>query len=190
MKTTALIAALALTTGAAQAEAERYALDPSHSQVLFSFDHFGFSTTFGLFSGFEGEIMFDEADPAASSVSVSMQVTSMFTGWEQRDVFLMSGDFFDASEEDEITFESTGIEITGETTAKITGDLTMNDVTKSVVLDTNLNKSGTNPLIGKPWLGFNATATVLRSDFNMGAFAPAVSDEVALQISVEAEKAE
>jgi polyisoprenoid-binding protein YceI len=190
MKTTALIAALALSTGAAVAQAEKYILDASHSQILFSYDHLGFSTTFGMFSGFEGDIMFDEGDPAASSVTVSMPVMSMFTGWEQRDRIFMSPDFFGATEEDLVSFTSTSIEVTGEATAKITGDLTMNDVTKSVVLDATLNKADINPIEGKPWLGFDATTTVLRSDFNLGAFVPAVSDAVAIRISIEAQKAE
>ncbi|MDF1727189.1 MAG: YceI family protein, partial [Sulfitobacter sp.] len=159
-------------------------------QVLFSYNHFGYSTTHGMFSGFEGEIMFDEEAPADSSVNVSMPVLSMITGWEPRTDHFMTGDFFGAEEGDMVTFTSTGIEVTGENTALITGDLTMNDVTKSVVLDTTLNKQADHPMEGKPWLGFDATTTVLRSDFNVGAFAPAVSDEVQLMISVEAMAAE
>ncbi|SDW32601.1 YceI family protein [Litoreibacter albidus] len=189
MKSIALAAALALTSTTAFA-ADTYTLDASHSQVLFSYSHLGFSTTYGMFSGFEGEISFDEADPAASTVSVSMPVNSMFTGWEQRTGHFMSPDFFGAEDGDMVTFTSTGIEVTGDTTAKITGDLSMNDVTKSVVLDAQLNKSDTHPMEGKPWLGFDATTTVLRSDFGLGAFAPAVSDEVEVKISIEAKKAE
>jgi len=63
-------------------------------------------------------------------------------------------------------------------------------VTKSVVLDAKLNKMGDHPQAGKPWAGFDATATVLRSDFNLGKFAPFVSDEVQVQLSIEAMKAE
>jgi len=192
MKKMFLAAALAtsLSLGATAAfAADKYELDASHSQVLFSYNHLGFSTTYGMFSGFEGEIMFDEADPAASSVSVSMPVMSMFTGWEKREGHFMSDDFFGASDGDLVTFTSTSIEVTGEDTAKITGDLSMNDVTKSVVLDAKLNKVGSHPMVGKPWLGFDATTTLLRSDFGVGAFAPAVSDEVEVRISLEAAKA-
>ncbi|MGJ8628361.1 MAG: YceI family protein [Sulfitobacter sp.] len=189
MKSVLFAAALALGATSAVA-ADKYVLDASHSQVLFSYQHLGFSTTYGMFSGFDGEIMFDEADPAASSVSVSMPVMSMFTGWEKREGHFMSDDFFGAAEGDMVTFASTGIEVTGENTAKITGDLTMNDVTKSVVLDAKLNQKGDHPQAGKPWIGFDATATVLRSDFDLGKFAPYVSDEVAVTISIEAMKAE
>lgn len=176
----------ALGTSAAFA-ADQYTLDSSHSQILFSYNHLGFSTTYGMFSGFEGSIVFDQEDPTNSSVSVSMPTLSMFTGWEQRDGHFMSDDFFGAAEGDLITFTSTGIEVTGEGTALITGDLTMNGTTKSVVLDATLNQAGTNPISNKGWAGFDATTTLLRSDFGLGAFAPAVSDEVQVQISIEAE---
>ena len=189
LRATALGAAL-FSASAALAEAEKYTLDASHSQIVFSYDHLGFSTTWGMFSGFEGEIMFDQANPAASSVSVSMPVKSMLTGWEGRFQHFMSKDFFDASDDEMVSFASTGIEVTGETTAKITGDLTLNGVTKPVVLDAVLNKTGDHPMAKKPWAGFNATTSVLRSDFGLGMFAPYVSDEVAIQISIEAMKAE
>ncbi|QUJ77390.1 YceI family protein [Sulfitobacter albidus] len=189
MKSLLLGALLSATAGMALA-ADKYTLDSSHSQVVFSYNHLGFSTTYGMFSGFEGEIMFDAENPEASSVSVSMPTKSMFTGWEQREAHFMSDDFFGATDEDVITFTSTGIEVTGDNTAKITGDLTMNDVTKSVVLDATLNQAGDNPMAGKPWLGFDATTTLLRSDFNVGKFAPNVSDEVEVQISLEAGAAE
>ena len=188
MKSILFAAALALGATSALA-AEKYVLDAGHSQVLFSYQHLGFST-YGMFAGFDGEIMFDEADPAQSSVTVSMPVMSMFTGWEKREEHFMSGDFFGAEEGDMISFASTAIEVTGDDTAKITGDLTMNDVTKSVVLDAKLNQKGDHPQKGKPWIGFDATTSVLRSDFELGLFAPYVGDEVTVNISIEAMKAE
>ncbi|KNX42190.1 hypothetical protein ROTO_12300 [Roseovarius tolerans] len=191
MRQTLIAAALAFGATGAFAAPEAYTLDPSHSQVVFSYNHLGFSTTYGMFSGFEGEIMFDAEDPAASSVNVSMPVMSMFTGWEKREEHFMSDDFFGASEGDMVTFTSTGIEVTGDNTANITGDLTMNGVTKSVVLDTTLNqKADAHPMNNKPWLGFDASTTLLRSDFGVDKFAPYVSDEVEVKISIEAGKGE
>ena len=182
--------AAALATTPALAAPEKYTLDASHSQILFSYSHLGYSTTWGMFSGFEGEIMFDQEEPSASGVTVSMPVMSMLTGWEGRFQHFMSEDFFGATEEDMVSFTSTAIEVTGDDTALITGDLTMNGVTKSVVLDAKLNQAGDHPMENKPWAGFDATTTLLRSDFNVGAFAPFVSDEVTVQISIEAMKAE
>ena len=186
----ALAFAAALSGTSALAAAEKYVLDASHSQILFSYNHLGYSTTWGMFSGFEGEILFDQEDPAASSVTVSMPVRSMLTGWEGRFEHFMSDDFFGAGDEDMVSFTSTAIEVTGDDTALITGDLTMNGVTQSVVLDAKLNQAGDHPMEGKPWAGFDATTTLLRSDFEVGAFAPFVSDEVTVRISGEAMKAE
>jgi len=191
MKSVLLAAAFALAGTSAYAAPEKYMLDASHSQIVFSYSHVGFSTTYGMFSGFEGEIMFDQEDPAASSVTVSMPATSMITGWEQRLGHFMSPDFFGASDDEIISFTSTSIEVMGDNTAKITGDLTINDVTKSVVLDAKLNNVGPNPVMGgKAWAGFDATATLLRSDYGLGLYAPAISDEVEVMISIEAAKDE
>ncbi|WP_043539025.1 YceI family protein [Salinarimonas rosea] len=184
----ATLAAALLAAPAAQAET--YVLDSSHSQILFSYDHLGYSTTWGMFSGFEGRIEFVQDDPAASSVEVSFPVRSMFTGWEGRFEHFMTEDFFGADEDEMVSFVSTGIEVTGESTALITGDLTLNGVTKSVVLDATLNAAGMHPMENKPWAGFDATTTLVRSDYALGMFAPFVSDEVEVRISIEAMRAE
>ena len=190
MKTILAAAALAASTVLAHAAPEAYKLDPSHSQVVFSYDHLGFSTTYGMFSGFDGEIMFDADDPANSSVKIEIPVSTMVTGWDARNDHFSSPDFFNASEFPAATFTSTNVEVTGENTAKITGDLTAVGETKPVTLDVTFNKQGVHPMQQKEWMGFNATATINRSDFNLGRFAPAVGDEVDLIISVEAEKVE
>ena len=108
-----------------------------------------------------------------------------------RDGHFMTGDFFGGEgKEPNATFVSTSIEVTDENSALITGDLTLNGVTKETVLDTVLNQQGNHPMENKPWMGFDATTTLLRSDFNLGMFAPAISDEVAIRISIEAMAAE
>ncbi|KEJ94557.1 YceI family protein [Pseudosulfitobacter pseudonitzschiae] len=186
-----LILAAALSTAATMSfAADTYTLDPSHSQIVFHYEHLGFSTTYGMFSGIEGEISLDQEDPAQSSVSVSFPANSLITGWQPRFDHLMTGDFFGADENDTVTFKSTSIEVTGEDTGKITGDLTINGITKPVVLDAKMNQMGDHPQAGKPWAGFSATTSVLRSDFDMGMFAPYVGDEVDIMISIEAMKAE
>ncbi|SFS07837.1 YceI family protein [Yoonia litorea] len=191
MKNLIATTAIAAATFAAPAFAtsQSYVLDSSHSQIVFSYDHLGYSTTYGMFSGFEGTIDFNQEDPAASSVSVSFPVRSMLTGWEARFEHFMSGDFFDAADDEMVTFTSTAIEVTGEDTALITGDLTLNGITQPVTLDAKLNQVGDHPMEGKPWAGFDATTSILRSDFEVGAFAPFVSDEVDIVISIEAMQA-
>jgi polyisoprenoid-binding protein YceI len=184
-----LAAVAALVSAPAFAAPLTYTIDQSHAQIIFSYNHVGYSTGYGMFSGFGGEVVFDAENPAASSVSVTFPVRSMLTGWEARFEHFMSPDFFDAAEDEAVSFTSTAVEVTGETTGKITGDLTLNGVTKSVVLDATLNKSEPYPLPpfeGKPAVGFSATTTVLRSDFGLGAYVPFISDEVQVQISFEA----
>lgn len=190
MKTLAFAAALGLAATAAFAAPEKYTLDSSHSQIVFSYNHLGYSTTYGMFSGFEGVVMLDEADPAASSVEVSMPARSMITGWDARLQHFMGKDFFAADENEQITFRSTSIELTGKDTANISGDLTINGVTKQVTLAARLNKMGNHPMRNKGWAGFDATTTLKRSDYNLGAYAPAVSDEIEVMISIEVEKAQ
>lgn len=179
-----------LAAAPALAEPVKYTLDASHSQIIFSYNHLGFSTTYGMFSGFEGEINFDEADPSKSTVNVSMPLEMMFTGWEARDDHFQSEDFLDAAANDLVNFTSTAIEVTGDDTALIRGDLSLGGVTKEVVLETTLNQRGEHPMAKKPWIGFDATTTLLRSDFDAGRAAPFVSDEVEITISIEAQRAE
>jgi len=190
MRLSSLALATILLATPALAAPEAYVLDASHSQILFSYNHLGYSTTWGMFSGFDGQISFDAENPAASSVQVSFPVTTMLTGWQERFDHFMSPDFFADAANSTVSFTSTAIEVTGDTTARITGDLTLNNVTKSVVLDAVLNQKGDHPMAGKPWLGFDATTTLVRSEFNLGMFAPFVGDEVKVQISIEAMKAD
>jgi polyisoprenoid-binding protein YceI len=191
MKFASLTLAAAILATPALAAPEKFVLDASHSQIVFSYDHLGFSTTYGMFSGFNGEIMFDAEAPATSTVAVSFPVRSMLTGWEERFGHFMSADVFNAADDTAmVTFTSTAIEVTGDNTANITGDLTMNGVTKPVTIATTMTKSDNHPMANKPWMGFSGTTTVLRSDFNVGLFAPAVGDEVRIVLSIEAAKAE
>lgn len=188
MKNVFFAAVLGVAATSVAAEPEAYVLAPDHSQVLFSYSHLGYSTTWGMFSGFEGKISFDRETPENSSVEVAIPVRSMLTGWEERYAHFMSPDFFGASDGDMVTFVSTGVDVTGENTALITGDLTLNGVTRQVVLDARLNQSGDHPMENRPWAGFDATTTLIRSDYDLGLFAPYVGDEVTVQISVEARK--
>lgn len=174
---------------AAIADTAQYTLDASHSQIVFTYNHLGYSTTTGVYSGFEGAIAFDAEDAANSSVEVSFPTDSLYTGWAERTAHFLGDDFFGAEANPTISFKSTGIEVTGETTGLITGDLTINGITKAVVLDAVMTQMGDHPMAKTPWAGFDATATVLRSDYDMGMFAPYVSDEVEVAISIEAMKA-
>lgn len=181
-------AALGLSTLSAVA-ADQYKFDPSHAQVLFSYDHLGFSTTYGLISGFEGTATIDSENLENSSVKLEMTLADvMNTGWPARDQHFLSADFFNSEANPLVTFESTKVEPAGENAAKITGNITIAGKTQEIVLDAKLNKMGTHPVNQKEWAGFDATTVLKRSDFGVEKFAPYVSDEVQVQISVELEK--
>ncbi|TQS72631.1 polyisoprenoid-binding protein [Rhodobacteraceae bacterium] len=191
MKTMILAAGLAAAFATtAVADTETYTLDPSHSQIVFDYNHLGFSTTTGMFSGFEGTIEFDAENPADSSVEVDFPTDSLITGWDGRTKHFLTDDFFGAEENPEISFKSTSIEVTGDDTGEITGDLTINGITKPITIDATMTQMGEHPMEKKPWVGFDGTTTIVRSDFDMGQFAPYVSDEVQVRISIEAMKAD
>jgi len=183
----ALALTLALAPAApAVAAPQEYAFDPTHTHILFFVDHLGFSTVVGEFVDYEGTLMLDRNDPAASSVEVTIDVSSLDSGHPPRDEHLLAADFFDAETHPEMTFVSTRVEPTGETTALIHGDLTIKGVTQPVVLDAELNGYGPNPFAPDQTIaGFSATTEIARSDFGMDFGVPAIGDTIEIRIETE-----
>lgn len=176
---------------AAMAEVVEYDFDPTHAQVVFEYNHMGFSTSIGIINGVTGKVMLDAEDPAASMVEATIPLSGLHSVDGGLDAHLFTEDFFNAAQADTVaTFKSTGVEVSGEKDARVTGDLTLNGVTKEVVLDVVLNQMGAHPLNGKQVAGFNAQTMIKRSDFNLGKYVPAVGDELKVNISVEAGKPE
>lgn len=166
-----------------------YVFDPAHSQIVFSYDHMGFSTSHGFVNGVEGRIELDPANLAAATVEASFPLSALHTIDAALDEHLRSADFFNLTDEDPvITFKSTSVQLDDDNEALVTGDLTLNGVTKPVTLEVEFEGAGLDPMTQIPTIGFTAEADLKRSDFNLDAFAPAVSDEVELEISVEAKK--
>jgi polyisoprenoid-binding protein YceI len=184
----ALAAALATASLGAVA-ADKYEFDGNHTNVVFSWTHFGLSNPSARFSKVEGEVLLDAADLTKSSVSVTIPVDSLRTDVPKFDEHLRSGDFFDLAKFPTATFKSTKVEKAGDNKLKVTGDLTIHGVTKSTVLDVTVNKIGDHPMAKKPAAGFDASTTVKRSDFGMGNYVPNVSDEVKIHITTETLKA-
>lgn len=179
-----LASLLAFAAAGAQA-ADVYAIDPTHTQVEFTYNHLGFSNITGRFDAVESEFLFDAKDPTKSSVKVTIPLASLSTGVEKLDAHLLAADFFDAEKFPTATFTSTAVTAAGEGKLKVAGDLTLHGVTRPVVLDVTINKLGEHPMAKVPAAGFDARTTVKRSDFGVGAYAPAVSDEVTIEITVE-----
>nr|WP_298153027.1 YceI family protein [uncultured Pseudoxanthomonas sp.] len=186
MRTTLLVAALFAFAGSAFAAPVTYKLDPGHTNVLASWNHFGYSNPSINFGQADGTLVYDADKVSASSVQVTLPLTGLSALADQFYDHLTSDKWFDAAKYPTATFKSTKVEAAGEGKLKVTGDLTIKGVTQPVVLDVTLNKAGEHPMKKVPAIGFDATATVKRSDFGLGAYAPMVSDEVSLKITTEA----
>ena len=179
-----LATALLAASAAASAAGVTYRIDPAHTNVIATWNHLGFSTPSASFSGVEGTLVYDAADVSKSSVEVTLPLSGLdgFSG--KFNTHLNSGDFFDSARFPAATFRSTSVEAAGEGKLKVTGELTIKDITRPVLLDVTLNKREDKDGRGK--IGFDATATLKRTDFGLGMAAPMVSDEVALRITTEA----
>ena len=179
-------AAAAPAADAIQIASGTYKLDPTHTDVLAQWSHFGFSNPSAHFGAAEGSIVYDAEDVTRSSVQVTLPLTGLNSFVKDFDDHLRSADFFDAGKFPSATFKSTSVQAAGANKLTVTGDLTVKDITKPVTLDVTLNGAGEHPMKKVPAIGFDATATILRSDFGVGAYAPNVSDEVKLRITTEA----
>ncbi|WP_153769518.1 YceI family protein [Labrenzia sp. CE80] len=177
--------ALSLLAGAAVAEPVAYDFDKSHANLAFSYNHLGYSTTEGRFGEWEGTLLIDQDAPANSSVEFVVDVNSLDTFWADRDKHFLSADFFEAEKFPKATFTSTSVEKTGENTLKVTGDLTIKDITKPAVLDVTVTTIGDHPMAKKPAAGFAVTSTIKRSDYGMGKFVPYVGDEISVTFHAE-----
>lgn len=186
MRKTLLVAALFAFAGSAFAAPVTYKLDPGHTNVLASWNHFGYSNPSANFGRADGTLVYDADKVSASSVQVTLPLTGLSALADQFYDHLTSDKWFDAAKYPTATFKSTKVEAAGEGKLKVTGDLTIKGITKPVVLDVTLNKVGEHPMKKVPAIGFDATATVKRSDFGVGAYAPMVSDDVTLKITTEA----
>lgn len=188
MQSRILVAAIAacFASSALLAAPVTYTLDTAHTQVTATWSHFGFSSPSANFGGIEGTLVYDADAPEASTVKVALPLSGLDGHDADFNTHLRSKDFFEADKYPSATFVSTKVETAGAGKLRVTGDLTVKDQTRPVVLDVTVNNVGPHPMTKTPAAGFNATATLKRSDFGVGAFAPNVSDEVKLVITSEA----
>ncbi|MBP6442016.1 MAG: YceI family protein, partial [Sphingorhabdus sp.] len=182
------------TMDVARVTAGAYNTDPGHTLIGWRVSHFGFNDYFGIFGDATGTLILDPANPNAAKVDITIPVSKVTTASAGLTSHLLragkdggKADFFGPAPAD-AKFVSTSVVASG-TTAKITGDLTLNGVTKPVVLDTKFSGAGNNPFSKKATVGFHATAVIKRSEFGISYAVPMISDDVTLDISVAFEKA-
>lgn len=144
-------------------------IDPDHSVAAFSSRHMKIANVRGQFNGVSGTIIFDPGNPAAASVRAEIEVASLTTGIKKRDEHLLSPDFLEAAVYPRITFTSTKIEPSGINRAKVSGDLTLRGVTRSVTFETEFFGPMKSPqaLGGETMVGFSASTSINRFDFGV-----------------------
>lgn len=182
------LAALALGSAlfAGQAMAADYVIDKEgqHAFVNFKISHLGYSWLYGTFKDFDGTFSFDEKQPEASKITVNLRTASVDTNHAERDKHIRSADFLNADKNPNATFKSTSVKSTGEGTADVMGDLTLNGVTKPVTIKAKLVGEGSDPWGGHR-AGFEGTTTLKLKDFNIEKDLGPASQEVELIISFE-----
>lgn len=191
MRAFIFVAALA-AAGAAYAEPVRYELDPTHTQVAFTIDRFGFNKVLGRFENVTGELILDEANPANSSVRATIQVASVDSSNDTRDEHLRGDRWLNAAQFPTIEFQSTAVRPTGERTAEVTGNLTLLGQNHPVTLNVTLNNIGATPNRPNDRLaGFSATGSLTRSTWgSTTAQAPnMIGDAVSINIEALAARA-
>ncbi len=162
-----------------------YEVDETHAYINFSYNHLGLSNPTLSFDDFTVDLNLDNADPTKSTLMVNIDPSSIITGSEIWKEHLVGEKFFDVAAHPEITFQSTSIEGAGDGAYKVMGDLSIKGTSVPVTLAVSINAAMNHPMSGDPVIGLDASGSVLRSEFGMNTAIPAVSDEVALNISVE-----
>lgn len=183
MKKLNVLAVLLLFAGAVTAQTT-WKVDKSHSKLGFSITHLMISEVDGQFKSFDATITSSNDDFTDASIELTADVSTIDTNNEGRDKHLRSADYFDVEKFPTLTFKSTSFKKSGEKTYKVTGDLTMHGVTKSVTLDVTLTGTAAGR-DGKKIAGFKATGTFNRIDFGVGKSGPGAGDEVTLNAKAE-----
>ncbi len=172
-----------------------WTIDAAHSGAEFSLKHMMISTVKGRFRTVAGQIRLDEEQPEASAVTATIDAASVDTGVEMRDNHLRSADFFDSATYPELTFRSTRVERVDDENWRVTGDLTIRDVTREVVLSTAYEGQILDTF-GKQRAAFTATTQINRKDFGLNWNAViesggvAVSDKVKIELQIAATRDE
>ena len=166
---------------------ETYLLDTHHTKPRFEYNHMGFSTQVSRFDTVTGKITLDRA-AHTGSVEVSIDATSVNTGYPLFNGHIQGEDFFDTAKYPTLTYQSSKLKFEGDKLVGVEGNLTIKGITRPVTLNVTSFMCMPHPMLKKDACGANATAQIKRSDFNMGKYAPLVSDEVTLSIPVESLK--
>ena len=171
----------------------KWAIDPMHSEVSFKIKHLVISTVTGFFTSFEGSLETENEDFSDAKIEFSLDINNINTNQTHRDEHLKSAEFFDAAKYPHIIFSSTSFEKTGDDEYKLTGDLTIKDVTKPVTLDVEFGGSA-DDFYGNTKAGFEITGKINRKEFGLTydgiteAGSVVLGEDIKLQINVQLAK--
>ncbi len=185
-----LITTLALSAAVvapAYAAPVSYGVEANHTFPRFSYTHLGFTTQQSRFDKTTGTVVYDK-EGRTGSVDIKIETSSVSTGSTLFNQHIQGEDFLDTAKYPTVTFKSTKVNFDGDKPVSIEGDLTMKGVTKRVTLTVTRFLAAPHPIQKKDTIGADAYTIVKRTDFNMGKYAPAVSDEVRIDIAIEALK--
>jgi len=185
-KTLAALALGSILLGAGQTMAADYVIDKKgqHAFVNFKISHLGYSWVYGTFRDFDGSFSFDAAHPEASKVKVTLKTASIDSNQAERDKHLRSADFLNVDKYPTATFESTSVKPTGQNSFDIAGNLSLNGVTKPVVIAARFIGEGKDPWGGYR-AGFEGSTTLKLKDFAIQKDLGPSSQEVKLILSLE-----
>lgn len=186
LKKTVLLSLITLYIPLSHADATEYSLDPQHTSVIISWNHFGFSHPTADISDVSGKIVFDKESPEKSLVNVTLPVKTINTHVQALTDEFLGKEYFDVKTFPEATFQSTHVEGKGGNKYDVEGNLTIKGITKPVLLHATLNKQDIHPMVKKQAIGFDVTGVIKRSDFKLDKYVPAVSDKVTITLSTEA----
>ena len=172
----------------AAVQAGTYAVEPSHTRVMFAVSHMGFSTWFGDFTQTSGSLRLDPRSPAAAAVDVTVQTASVSSTNAKLDDELRDATWLDAAKFPTIRFRSTKVTPTGPGRADVTGDFTLHGVTRPLTLHAVFNGAGANPMNKIYTAGFEGSGVIRRSDFGVTKYVPLIGDEVRVTISAAFER--
>jgi polyisoprenoid-binding protein YceI len=170
-----------------------YTIDPAHTQIGFVARHAMVTKVRGTFDDFDGTVAFDAADPGATTVNLTIRAASINTRNEQRDAHLRSNDFLDLETYPEVTFVSSGLRLTGETSLELTGGLTIKGITNTITIPFTYEGAATDPF-GNLRLGFEGSVAINRRDYGvtwnaaLEAGGLLVSEKIVLEFEVSAIK--
>ena len=183
---TRFLLAAVLALAANGAAAATYKIDPRHTQVHFTYGHNQYSHLSARLNEVNGTLEFDPANPGASSISLELPLSSLSTGVPGLDTHMRSADFFDAEKFPTASFKSTKVTVRDATHFDLAGDLTIKGVTKPAVFAVTVNHAGENARRKTPMAGFDAVATIKRSEFGVDNMLAVTGDEIQVRVTMEA----